>query len=93
MSRNFEGDLDRERLKDRTADVTSTWRTCVGDGRVRVPPVLEHDIFCVLSNRWNRGMTVKHYNKDARYVEGINVIKLVQSFTKVGKCFGIWRGW
>lgn len=39
---NFEGDRDKERLSDRTAAVTSTWCTPVGDGdgRVKVPPLL-----------------------------------------------------
>lgn len=45
MRLNFDGDRDSERRKDLTAEVTSTWRTCVGDGRVSVPPPLfEYDI-------------------------------------------------
>jgi hypothetical protein len=40
--RNFDGDRDRERLSDLTADVTSTWCTCVGEGSVRVPPLFEY---------------------------------------------------
>jgi hypothetical protein len=36
--RNLDGDLESERLRDRTALVTSTWWTCVGEGNVRVPP-------------------------------------------------------
>lgn len=39
--RNFDGDRERERLRDLTADVTSTWWTCVGEGSVRVPPLFE----------------------------------------------------
>lgn len=42
---NFEGDLDIDRRNDRTAALTSTWWTCVGEGRVNVPPpLLEYDI-------------------------------------------------
>ena len=36
--RNLEGDRDSDRRMDLTAEVTSTWRTCVGDGSVSVPP-------------------------------------------------------
>jgi hypothetical protein len=43
--RNFEGDRDSDRLRERTAEVTSTWWTCVGEGRVKVPPLFEYDIF------------------------------------------------
>lgn len=38
--RSLEGDLERERRKLRTADVTSIWWACVGDGRAKVPPLL-----------------------------------------------------
>lgn len=37
---NLDGDLESERLRDLTAEVTSTWWTCVGEGKVRVPPPL-----------------------------------------------------
>ena len=37
---NLDGDLESERLRDLTAEVTSTWCTCVGEGKVRVPPPL-----------------------------------------------------
>jgi hypothetical protein len=36
--RNFDGDLESDRLRDLTALVTSTWWTCVGEGSVSVPP-------------------------------------------------------
>jgi hypothetical protein len=36
--RNFDGDLESDRLRDLTALVTSTWWTCVGEGNVSVPP-------------------------------------------------------
>lgn len=39
--RNFEGDRESERLMDLTAEEISA---CVGEGRVRVPPLLEYDI-------------------------------------------------
>lgn len=39
--RNFEGDRESERLMDLTAEEISAW---VGEGRVRVPPLLEYDI-------------------------------------------------
>jgi hypothetical protein len=43
--RNLDGDLESERRIDLTADVTSTWWTCVGDGNVSVPPpLLEYDM-------------------------------------------------
>jgi hypothetical protein len=45
--RNLDGDRDRERLSDRTADVTSTWCACVGEGNVRVPPPCEYDMAAV----------------------------------------------
>jgi hypothetical protein len=32
------GDLESDRRRDFTAEVTSTWWTCVGEGRVNVPP-------------------------------------------------------
>ena len=38
--RNLEGDRESERRIDLTAEVTSTWWTCVGEGSVRVPPPL-----------------------------------------------------
>lgn len=45
---NLDGDRDNERRRDLTADVTSTWRTCVGDGKVSVPPPLfEYDMACI----------------------------------------------
>jgi hypothetical protein len=37
--RNFEGDLDNDRRRERTVAVTSTLWAWVGDGRVRVPPL------------------------------------------------------
>jgi len=44
-SLNLEGDRERDLRRDRTVDVTSTVCTCVGEGRVRVPPPpLENDI-------------------------------------------------
>ena len=36
----MDGDRESERLIDLTAEVTSTWWTCVGEGNVRVPPPL-----------------------------------------------------
>jgi hypothetical protein len=42
---NLEGERERERRNDRTAELTSTWWTCVGEGRVSVPPLPdEYDI-------------------------------------------------
>jgi hypothetical protein len=41
----LDGDRDNERRRDLTAELTSTWWTCVGDGSVRVPPPLfEYDM-------------------------------------------------
>jgi hypothetical protein len=52
-SRNLDGERDRERRRDLTAEVTSTWCTCVGDGIVRVPPpLLEYDMVNVLVGMW-----------------------------------------
>lgn len=43
--RNLEGERESERRSDLTAEVTSTWRTCVGEGNVSVPPPLfEYDM-------------------------------------------------
>ena len=43
--RNLEGERESDRRRDLTAELTSTWWTCVGDGRVSVPPLLfEYDI-------------------------------------------------
>jgi hypothetical protein len=54
----LDGDRDSERRKDLTADVTSTWRTCVGDGKVSVPPpLLEYDIV----------RNAERYSVDMRY--------------------------
>lgn len=51
-SRNLDGERDKERLSDLTAEVTSTWWACVGDGRVRVPPpLLEYDMMFVGMSR------------------------------------------
>ena len=46
--RNFEGDRDNERLMDLTAEEIPAGEisACVGEGRVRVPPLLEYDILC-----------------------------------------------
>lgn len=48
--RNLDGDRDSERLRDLTAEVTSTWWTCVGDGSVRVPPLFEYGM--IWMNEW-----------------------------------------
>lgn len=58
-SRNLDGDLESDLRSDRTAEPTSTWCTCVGEGRVSVPPLpLENDmvgvvllLFCLTSAR------------------------------------------
>lgn len=43
--RNFDGERERERRSDLTADVTSTLWTCVGEGKCSVPPPpLEYDM-------------------------------------------------
>jgi hypothetical protein len=48
---NLEGDRESERRRDLTAEVTSTWWTCVGEGSVRVPPPpFEYDMIYVV---WN----------------------------------------
>ena len=39
-SLNLEGDREMDRRRDLTAAFTSTWWTCVGEGRVKVPPPL-----------------------------------------------------
>ena len=45
MSWNLDGERDSDRLRERTAALTSTWCTPVGDGSVRVPPLeFEKDI-------------------------------------------------
>lgn len=63
MRLNFDGDRDSERRKDLTAEVTSTWRTCVGDGRVSVPPPLfEYDIVWQ-SSRWLVDVICKKYER------------------------------
>lgn len=63
MRLNFDGDRDSERRKDLTAEVTSTWRTCVGDGRVSVPPPLfEYDIVWQIS-RLLGGVVGKRYER------------------------------
>ncbi len=46
--RNLDGDRESERRRVRTADVTSIWCACVGDGSARVPPEFENDIV-----QWN----------------------------------------
>jgi hypothetical protein len=43
--RNFDGERERERRRDLTAELISTWCTWVGEGKVRVPPPLfEYDM-------------------------------------------------
>lgn len=42
---NLDGDRERDRRSDRTAEPTSTWWTWVGEGSVSVPPLpFEYDI-------------------------------------------------
>lgn len=51
--RNFDGDRERERRSVLTAELTSTRCTCVGDGKVNVPPPLfEYDMI------WRNAMTL-----------------------------------
>lgn len=57
--RNFvEGDLDMDRRKVLTAEVTSIWCAWVGDGKARVPPSLpwvKDMVFSLECNIWQRG--------------------------------------
>ena len=56
-SRNFDGDRERECLSDLTADVTSTWWTCVGDGSVSVPPLFEYGMIWIGTRKRSPMMT------------------------------------
>lgn len=53
-SLNFDGDRERDRRSDRTAEPTSTW---VGEGRASVPPLpLEYDIVALsCTQSWQCG--------------------------------------
>ena len=58
IRRNLEGDRERERRMDLTAEeiLAEERSACVGEGRVRVPPLLEYDI--LLLGKWRRGFSV-----------------------------------